>query len=103
MIAKIISMAAFRARDRRAARRHEADVLGHLSNDADESIGCLVMDISAGGAKVCAAEQLSPGETLLLSIPEFQFNADVVVVWATTDAAGLAFRPVSQWIHAVPR
>jgi hypothetical protein len=92
MVAEIVSIADFRARDRRAYRRREADVLGLLSNGAENSIGCLVIDVSAGGAKVCAAEHLSAGERLLLSIPGLGFTAEAVVVWASADAAGLAFR-----------
>ena len=62
-----------------------------MTSGASQSIGCLVEDISIGGAKVCAAERVLAGEQLRLSIPEFNFVAPVTVVWATVEAAGLAF------------
>ncbi len=66
-------------------------MLGVLQNVSTASIGCLVEDISLGGARLCAEEKLVPGDCLRLAIPHFGFTAHVRVVWATTDCAGVAF------------
>ena len=60
-------------------------------NGEQTGIGCLVENISVGGAKVCATERLSLGEGLRLSIPDLPFSCPSTVIWATQEAAGLAF------------
>ena len=91
MSSDVVSIVTGRRWAPRADPRHEMEAIGNLTNGARESIGCLVEDVSHGGAKVCAAEQVLVGEQLRLSIPEFNFVAPVTVVWATVEAAGLAF------------
>jgi hypothetical protein len=86
----VVSIVTRRAWMARVHPRHEADVLGNLSNGR-ETLDCLVEDVSFGGARVWTAEQLSVGERLQLSIATFGFSAPVTVVWSSPDGAGLAF------------
>ena len=82
MSSDVVSIVTGRRWAPRADPRHEMEAIGNLTNSARQSIGCLVEDISHGGAKICAAEQVLAGEQLRLSIPEFNFVAPVTLVWA---------------------
>jgi hypothetical protein len=91
MTSNVISIATRGLWTVRADARQVAEVLGTITNSAGDTVGCLVDDVSLGGARICAAERLCLGERLRLSIPEFEFSAPVAVVWSTDEASGLAF------------
>ena len=91
MSSDVVSIITGRRWAPRADPRHVVEAIGNLTNGARKSIGCLVEDVSHGGAKVCTTEHFLVGEHLRLSIPEFSFVAPVTVVWATLEFAGLAF------------
>jgi hypothetical protein len=87
----VISIVTRRAWIARADPRHEADVLGNLTDAAGGTIGCLVENISVGGAKVSATERLMATQCLHLIIPEYKLAAPVRVIWAGDDDSGVAF------------
>jgi hypothetical protein len=91
MSSVVVSIVTGRRWAPRADPRHVVDAIGNLTSGAGKGVGCLVEDVSHGGAKVCTAEHFLVGEQLRLSIPEFGFVAPVTVVWATLESAGLAF------------
>jgi hypothetical protein len=91
MSIKIISIATRRAWIARADPRFAADVLGNLTDAAGATIGCLVEDISVGGAKVSATERLLAFDLLKLTIPEYELTAPVRVIWTGDDNSGVAF------------
>ena len=91
MSLNVISIATRRVWIARADPRFDADVLGNLTDAAGATIGCLVEDISVGGAKVCATERLGVVDVLKLTIPEYKFTAPVRVIWTSDDDSGVAF------------
>jgi hypothetical protein len=75
----------------RAHPRHRAnDVLGRLIDGA-ASVGCLIEDMSLGGARLCPDERLCMGDRFRLVVPELALTVPVRVVWTTADNVGVIF------------
>src|SRR5688500_498102 len=98
MSGNVVSMVTRRVWTARADPRYNADVLGYLT-DSGVSIGCLVEDISLGGAKVCATERLLADQCFQLTIGEYNFTAPVRVIWTSDEDSGVAF---SYGAHLAP-
>ena len=92
MPSQVISIATGREWLPRAHRRYRAnDELGRLSSSRSASLGCLVEDISLGGARICPGERLCVGERFWLTVAEFALTVPARVVWTNDDYVGLAF------------
>ena len=79
-------------RDRRAMKRFKTCFLGtlHRAEDAEAEQLCVVMDLSAGGARVRLVEPMLPRRRLTLGLRDFgPFPARVV--WHRADELGLKF------------
>ena len=92
MPSQVISIATGREWLPRAHPRYGAnDALGTLASLGCASLGCLIEDISLGGARICPDERLCVGERFSLTVAEFALTVPARVVWTNDDYVGLAF------------
>lgn len=76
--------------DRRAYKRAYVVVSGQVSNDSEKRLDCVVLDLSANGAKVRFEEPVMSDQIFKITLAG-TVDFDVEVVWTNGVFAGLKF------------